>query len=814
MAQRLNQEFERLAALARLDVLDSEIEPQFENFTRTAAQVFNAPIALISLVAEDRQWFKSCIGLGISATSRDVAFCDHTIRGDDPLIVLDATSDERFCHNALVTGEPHIRVYAGAPVTTLEGSRVGTLCIIDTKSRLDFTTADRAILQSLASSVMFALNARVEARASKVLSKIAADRQQLILLGQAMSHVGTWSWDVASNTTTWSDETYRIHGLDPSLSPPDLEGVLSLYAPADAGRLRQLVLQAVEEGRGYDLDATIVRQDGTTRQVIAKCAVSQSESGSVEALMGTFQDVTDMRLADRALRLSEFRYRMLAENVADLIVKHNLDGVIEYVSPSVKQFLGFEPQQLLGRTMTDFGLDIDWLGAEGSPGQAQPVLIEGETQVRRADGQQVWALGNPSIICNAEDEPIGTVTVFRDVTARRALKEELRAKRAEAELATQAKSQFLANMSHEIRTPLTSVIGFASLLDHVEGLPERARGYVSRIAAGGRALLSLVDDILDFSRIDAGRVQFEPAPTELTTFFDDTVALLSPEADKKHLDLTVDLSKALPPWVCVDQNRLRQILLNLLGNAIKHTQHGSVCVSVSYWTAGGGYLRVAVTDTGIGIAAETADLLFQRFSQIDNSNVRRHHGAGLGLAICRGLVEAMGGEIGVESEQGRGSTFWFTVAAPIADPVIADHATDAAEPDLPPLRILIVDDLDTNRELIATILGPFDIELVEAVDGVEAIAAAERARFDLILMDLQMPRMDGLAATRAIRAHSKRNRTTPILAFTANVLPEHVSACREAGLNDHIGKPIVVVDLLSKIEQWTSPSINSMHLKV
>jgi signal transduction histidine kinase/ActR/RegA family two-component response regulator len=398
--------------------------------------------------------------------------------------------------------------------------------------------------------------------------------------------------------------------------------------------------------------------------------------------------------------------------------------------------------------------------------------------------------------------------VFRDnALAKKRLDDELVRSRVAAETAEAAartKAEFLANMSHEIRTPLTGVIGFAGLLERMEGLPEKARTYTRRIATGGQALLSLVNDILDFSRIEAGQIELDPQPLDLRALLSDTADLVRPEAEKKGLELRLDMDAGLPTRVCVDGERLRQVLLNLIGNAIKFTPEGVITIGASGPDAQDGRLRFSVADTGVGISAEHGERLFQRFSQVDGSNTRRYGGAGLGLAISKGLVELMGGEIGVESEENRGATFWFTVCASTVD----QAAPAPEEPDsswsIGRLRVLLVDDVAVNRELLTALLAPFDMRVSEASNGAEAVEAAQRDPFDLILMDLQMPVMDGLAAAKAIRASSPLNNATPILAVSANVMPPQVEACHAAGMNDHIGKPIDPHVLLSKIDQWTA----------
>ncbi|HEY2659091.1 MAG TPA: ATP-binding protein [Caulobacteraceae bacterium] len=514
-------------------------------------------------------------------------------------------------------------------------------------------------------------------------------------------------------------------------------------------------------------------------------------------------------LALEQLRESEARYRMLAERATDMILRYDPQGMIEYMSPSIRQ-LGYQPEQLVGRNMSEFihpddeaavrRRRVDTIGG-------RPVSELREVRVRRVDGDWVFLEGSPATIRDDNGVVVGVVTVLRDITDRKTMEDELRRQRMAADASNVAKAEFVANMSHEIRTPLTGVIGFAGLLERMDGLPEQARRYINRITMGGQALLSIVNDVLDFSRLDAGQIELDPQPFDLDPFLKDTVDLVLADARRKGLDLRTERRGGLPVTVRADSGRLRQVLLNLLSNAIKFTTQGSITVAVSYQAEDGGRLRFDVTDTGVGVSPDYADRLFQRFSQVDGSNTRQYGGAGLGLAISKGLTEVMGGEIGVASEEGRGSTFWFTVLAPAQAPrSTADVVRQGEDWRLAPMRIMVVDDVAVNRELVSTLLSPFDLQLTEATNGVEAVEAALHTSFDLILMDLQMPGMDGLAATRAIRANSELNRRTPILAVSANVLPVHVEACRLAGMNDHIGKPINPQELLSKIDRWAAPA--------
>jgi signal transduction histidine kinase/ActR/RegA family two-component response regulator len=388
--------------------------------------------------------------------------------------------------------------------------------------------------------------------------------------------------------------------------------------------------------------------------------------------------------------------------------------------------------------------------------------------------------------------------------------EQLTEAKNRAEEANRAKGEFLANMSHEIRTPLTSIIGYADLLEKADSLPAPAATFTKRIVTASRTLLSVVNDVLDFSKIEAGQVALDPQPFNPAAFVAETLELVAGQAAAKALTLRVELLGEMPSAVDADSSRVRQVLLNLVGNAIKFTSEGGIVVSASYEPESGGSLRFTVSDTGVGIPPDRLPRLFQRFSQADGSTTRRYGGTGLGLAICRSLTELMGGEIGVESEAGAGSTFWFTVVAPTlktAEPVLARHdegrldegwAVDAA-------RILIVDDVAATRELVRAMLAPFGHHITEAASGDEAVRAALDREFDLILMDLQMPGMDGLEAVRAIRESSDLNRERPIVALSADVLPQRRAECRAAGMVDHISKPIDPRELRAKVAAWTKP---------
>jgi PAS domain S-box-containing protein len=492
------------------------------------------------------------------------------------------------------------------------------------------------------------------------------------------------------------------------------------------------------------------------------------------------QMLQSMTEANAAVARSEARFRQLAENAQDMIVHSNLRGIIQYVSPACVAMLGYTPEELVGREgMTTVHEDdreaIRALVVEQIAHMAAH-LDNGPTRIEyraiRKDGQVIWLESRPGL---QRDPLTGMVTgitdLVRDVTEQKAMERQLREARNEAEAAAAVKGEFLANMSHELRTPLTSVLGFARLVDDEPELSPDARRFIGRVLSGGKALLTTINDILDFSKLEAGQLELKLEAAAPDQIIDEVLDLFSLEADAKGVALRAEGLARLPSDLMIDSGRLRQVLLNLIGNAVKFTEAGAITVTARYDDASH-RLHLAVADTGPGIAAEDVDLLFRRFSQVDAGLTRKHGGTGLGLAICKGLVEAMGGRIGVVSVPGEGACFSFDISAPYAVGLEIQAASETAAPPLPPAcRVLIVDDNPANRELVNAILTAMGAEVAEAVDGEEGVAVAAARPFDAILMDLRMPRLDGAQAALRIRAEGGPNAATPIIAFSADARP-------------------------------------------
>jgi PAS domain S-box-containing protein len=412
--------------------------------------------------------------------------------------------------------------------------------------------------------------------------------------------------------------------------------------------------------------------------------------------------------------------------------------------------------------------------------------------IRRRDGEE------RVIEYLACDDSVGEIWILHDVTERDAIQAELMQARDRAEAAANAKAQFLANMSHELRTPLTAIVGFSGLLSAHDGLPPQARHWVARVDEASKALLGIVNDVLDFSKLEAGGVKLDLEPFDPRRLAVDTVALVAEQAVRKVVELSIDVDESVPAFVLGDSGRLRQVLLNLLSNAVKFTGQGEVDVRIYPVCDRIGF---SVSDTGIGIPDEAVGQLFQRFVQADGSISRKFGGTGLGLAISKRLVEMMGGEIGVDSRLGEGSTFWFTVPLPEAGPCEPDLIDTEIEQACG-LNVLLVEDTEANQELVTTILRAAGIEVDVASHGIEAIEAMKRKAYDMVLMDVHMPVLGGVEATRLIRGLGGLAAETPIIALSANVMPEQVEEYRQAGMDAHLGKPINPRDMLAMINHW------------
>lgn len=642
------------------------------------------------------------------------------------------------------------------------------------------------------------------------------ESHRLFNMAASLARVGHWRVDLVGKTVMWSDEVHRIHGVGPDYVST-LENAIDLYHPDHRERVRHDVDRAAADGTPFEFAATLALADGSTKPVAVQGQAERAPDGGVIGIIGVIQDVSAQVTAQTALRESEQQYRLLADNATDVVLRTADDGSVLYVSPSCIELSGFRPDDLVGRNCAEF-IHTDERAAVHAAHLAIITRAQDgitvQYRLRQKSGGWRWLESHmrcwqgPDGVCD------GVISAIRDIEARKALEAELVTARERAEAAAQAKASFLANMSHEIRTPMNGVVGFTELLLAGELSPEQRRR-AELIADSGRSMVRLLNDILDLSKIEAGQMSVALEPFDLVHALKACAKLVKPAVEQKGVRLGCYISEALPPLALGDGLRLRQIVLNLLGNAAKFTIEGHVTLRARpLRRADGCRVVIEVEDSGTGIAFDRQTAIFERFVQADAGVAPTFGGTGLGLPISVQLARLMDGDIALDSQPGRGSRFILTLPlVPVADapdtaaPIMPDKAGAAVKPLDRSLRVLVAEDHDVNQLLIAEMLERLGVTAEIAGNGEEAltlVATADREGrpYSIVLMDMQMPRLGGLEATRRLRANGHDARRLPIVALTANAYADDVAACLDAGMQSHLAKPLSLHDLRNVLSCW------------
>jgi PAS domain S-box-containing protein len=645
-------------------------------------------------------------------------------------------------------------------------------------------------------------------------------RETQLAEAQRIAKIGSWEWDVVKDVVTWSDELYRIYGVTPDEGfVPNYQGFLDRMHPDDREVAAQAVQSALDGDGAFVFDARIFRGDGSIAWIRGRGQVVTDEAGAIVRMGGTSQDVTDTKDAEQALALltsmatAANEATTLAEvipTIMDLVTTHtgwqsvaawvvdadaNLVPVAADTRPVPEADL-VEAQRLAHEAVKSRSLQAS-LTTEGTSLVAAPVVAED-----RAACVMVMDTRANTPPTETDGLTVARATsIFSRVAERELAAERLLQARDNAESASLAKSEFVATMSHEIRTPLNGVIGLSELLGRTE-LTAHQKRLADGIDGAGRALLALVNDILDLSKIEAGRLELEAVDFDPRAIVEQSTTLMAERARAKDLELAVTCLPDVPHAVCGDPVRFGQVISNLTSNAVKFTSSGEVVVRASVEAThddGGTTIRVEVSDTGSGMSPEVKDRLFTAFSQGDSSTTREYGGTGLGLAISRQIVEQMNGEIGVNSESGYGSTFWFTARFAPAVEVEDDRSS---LPDVSGLRVLVVDDNETNRFILEEQLAGWSIEAAIAASGVEGLGLLDEAHrrdvpFDVVLLDYVMPGVNGEQFARMVRGDGRFAQTRIILLTSAMDLdPEVLSS---AGINVSLTKPVLPSSLLDTL---------------
>ena len=564
--------------------------------------------------------------------------------------------------------------------------------------------------------------------------------------------------------------------------------------------------------------------------------------GKIVGFVGAIIDITQQRRVDIELLKRDEQLSLLANNATDAVFRLALDGKCVYASPSAENLLGLPVEYLVGKNLLNrvHPADVETVSATFSAmaeGTREDSVIAYRSEVVGNPGTYLWLEANCGLVRDPHSGcPLELIASIRDVTRNKAMEVDLRIARERAENAAQAKSAFLANMSHEIRTPMNGVIGFTEILANTDLTPQQRR-HVDLIAESGRSMMRLLNDILDISKIEAGHMQLSVERMDIRHKLHGVTRLLEPIASAKGVLLETQVEDDVPQWIVGDQLRVRQVLMNLVGNAVKFTDKGKICVIVS--TAqleDGRKITIDVEDTGVGIPPERVEAIFEKFSQADGSIARKFGGTGLGLSISTQLASLMGGHISVVSKLGQGTT--FTVRLPLQEASrppgdVSPSASASAGAPFATLgrraRILVAEDHDINQELMVGIAEQIGVEIVIAEDGAQAISMIKEeqssgGKFDLVLMDVHMPVLDGIEAARQLRAAGITADDLPIVALTANAYAEDVQACLAAGMQAHLAKPVRVRDIVEVIDRYAdlstsasaaavpvAPTVASMH---
>ena len=553
------------------------------------------------------------------------------------------------------------------------------------------------------------------------------------------------------------------------------------------------------------------------------------EIADVAIAIGTMVNSIDRREQEREeaiarLRASETRIREITTALGDGVLVLDSEGLITFVNPWAERLLGFSQEELLGKdshAILHHHVPLDECPLYSAIGAQQEYRNEMEHFIRKDGYALPVALAATPIY--RESEFGGTVITFQDITERLAVQQTLHEAKIEADRANSAKSEFLANMSHEIRTPMNAIIGLSDLALALPGLGHTLRDYLSKILTSSMALLSIINDILDYSKVEAGRLDLEEAEFCIEELLTNVANLSNVRAEENGLEVLFEVAPAVPSLLIGDQLRLNQVLNNLVGNAVKFTESGGIHIIVAMLgqQADTVTLQFSVRDTGIGMTEEQAKNLFQPFTQADGSITRRFGGTGLGLTISKHLVEKMGGELVVDSVAGMGSCFSFAITMPVVanegsgkyspvekgEQLLSDTSQAYSElfAQASPIHgahVLLVEDNAINQTVAQDLLGRMGLQVTVADDGEQALDFLQQeTMFDVVLMDLQMPVMDGFEATRRIR-EMPHFMDLPVIAMTAAVLDRDREACEEVAMNDHVAKPIVPQNLLAVLLKW------------
>jgi PAS domain S-box-containing protein len=636
---------------------------------------------------------------------------------------------------------------------------------------------------------------------------------------QEVGHVGSWYVDMVTGALEWSKETYRIFGksIDDTVT---YEQFVDFVHPDDRNDVNARWQEAVA-GKSYDIEHRILVR-GAEKWVHERAEFEVDDQGNLLSATGTVQDITQRRLAEEALmKLTQFNQMLLDDAPIGISVYHS-DGYCVTANKATTEIEGMGLDQILRRNFRELKSWRECSLLEKALEALKGMQVtQGMTEVCTSLGKHLW-LSFKFLPFTADNETY-LLFIYEDVTKQKLADQQLQENyenlseanhaltvaKEQAEAANNAKNVFLATMSHELRTPLNPIMGFIQLLLESDNMLDEQREWLSLMLCRSSDLLQLIEDVLDIARIEADRLSIEAEAVNVYDLLRDAAGMFAGPCADKGLKLTLNLAPELNAPLLIDPARLRQILLNLLNNSFKFTEQGgilvrasvSACSDLSPEASPRSVLQIDVQDTGPGIPLDQRSAIFEPFKQLDGSDTRKHGGAGLGLSICKRLVEFMGGEISVDDSYTAGARFHLHFTLLDASPSASGAADEVLVPSvsLPAAHVLVVEDDASNRKLLETMLNSLGVEITSVKDGQTALDYCQKQTFDVILMDLKMPIMDGITATQILRS---RGDHTPIVAITAHAFHSDKENCLNAGMNDFLAKPVMFKQLSVVLLNW------------